>query len=231
MTKRAAVIICLIAATIFVAIGIGWARIVKKKRQLSWRPSAQTQNTAVDDNRTLREKARQYRSFVKTEYPKGLEAFTTLDDLSKAADVIVIGTVKSNISKLSEDEKEITLDYQMVTEKAYKGNLNEKDVFTVSLPGGKVVFPDGSSAGVSAPWFKKMQNDRTYLLFLKRQQEISFTTIGGPRGLFQIPTDGTNRNIQIHTLITDDPMLKYKDMEVRAFLKEVRQAVAKATDK
>jgi hypothetical protein len=231
MKKRTAVITCLIAAIIFVAIGIGWARIVQKRRQFVWRPPARSQNNAADDKRTLRENAKQYRDFVKTEYPRGLEAFTTLDDMAKAADVIVIGTAKSNISKLSENEKEITLDYQMVAEKIYKGNLNEKDVFTVSLPGGKVIFPDGSTAGVSTPWFKKMQDGKTYLLFLKRVQEKSFTTVGGPRGLFQIPTDATSRNIQIHTLIADDPMLKYKDMEVRAFLREVKQTVAKATNK
>jgi hypothetical protein len=227
MNKRVPLFICVVLATILVAIGIGWAKITHDKGRLVWRPSAGPQIGAAEDERTLREKARQSRKFTKTENPPASLASASLDDLAGAADVIIIGTAKSNISKLSPDEKRITLEYEMVAEKVYKGTLREGDVFTVSLPGGQVMFPDGSTAAVSVPWFRKMQDGKAYLLFLKQEGEHSFTTVEGPHGLFQIPTDMTSRNVQAHTMIANDPILKYNNMPVMAFLREVRQAVTK----
>lgn len=225
MSKRA-VVTGLIFTAILIAIGIGWAQVRRKKSGPIWRPSPQQPSPATDDNRTLKEKARESRNFGKTEAPPDLQTFKTLKDLTKAADLVLIGTVKGNVSKLSRDENDITLNYTMVAEKVYKGNMTEGADFIVSLPGGKVMFRDGSAASVSTPWFKKMQNNKTYLLFLKQGEP--FTTIGGPRGLFQIPTDKSSRKVQSHTLIEGDPLREYNDIEVRAFLRELRQAIPKA---
>jgi hypothetical protein len=224
MNKRT-IVISLILTTILVAIGISWAGVNRKEKNLVWRPPQKQQKADQDDNRTLKEKAREARNYVKTENPTNLQNFTSLKDLAKTADVVVIGTVKNNISKLSADEKGITIDYNLVVEKVYRGKLSEGNEFTVSLPGGKVVFPDGSTATVSTPWFKKMQNDKTYLLFLKQGE--TFTTVGGPRGVFQIPTDRSSRKVQAHTLIAGDPILEYDDIDVRAFFKELRLAIPK----
>lgn len=226
MKKRVVIVSSL--AAILIAIGIGWAQIGKKKNDLVWRPLPKQQKIAQDGNRTLKEKARESRNFRQTENPSNLQAFTTLKDLTKAADVVIIGTVKSNVSKLSADERKITINYRLIADKVYKGNLNEGDEFTVSLPGGKVAFTDGSTAEINTPWFKKMQNDKTYLLFLKQGEP--FTTIGGPRGLFQIPTDKNSRKVQAHTLIEGDPILEY-NIDVRAFLRELKQAVPKEKSK
>lgn len=228
MNKRS-VIICLVVSIVLITISISWAGIAGNKQRFLWRQPATTQNDG-EDKRTLREKARQSRKIVDTENPTNLPSLATLDDLARASDIVVIGTAKSNGSKLSQDEKKITLDYEMVAEKVYKGSLSQGGVFTVSLPGGQVVFPDGSTAAISTPWFKKMQNDKTYLLFLKQEQGRPFTTVGGPRGLFQIPTDATSRKVQAHTLIANDPLLKYNDVEVRAFLRELRKSFSKEKD-
>lgn len=224
MSKRA-VIICSISATILVTIGAGWARIGQKKKGLVWQPLPGRQKGVPDDGRTLREKARAHRNFVRTDGPPELQSFASLKDLVKAADLVVIGTTRGNVSRLSQDEKTITLNYRLVAEKVYKGNLAEGAEFAVSLPGGKVLFRDGSAAEVSLPWFKKMQNDKTYLLFLKQGEP--FTTVGGPRGLFQIPTDSYSRKVQAHTLIQGDPLLEYDGADVKAFLKELKQAITK----
>jgi len=224
MNKRTIVIFSALTIALL-AIGIGLANINRKEKRLVWQPQSKQQKTDQDDNRTLKEKAREARNFVKTEGPENLQSFTSLKDLAKAADVVVIGTVKSNISKLSADEKKITIDYKLNAEKIYKGKLSEGNEFIVSLPGGKVLFPDGSTATVSTPWFKKMQNDKAYLLFLKQGE--TFTTIGGPRGVFQIPTDRNNRTVQTHTLIAGDPIMEYNDVDVKAFLKELRLAIPK----
>ena len=224
MNKRL-VTVGLISATILIAIGIAWAQIGKKRKGMVWRPTPQQQSAAPDDSRTLKEKARDSRNFAKTEAPKDLQEFKSLKELTNASNLVVIGTVKTNITRLSHDEKTITIDYTMVAEKVYKGDMTEGDDFTVSVPGGKVIFRDGSAASVSTPWFKKMQDNKTYLLFLKQGE--TFTTIGGPRGLFQIPTDKSSRAVQAHTLIEGDPLLKYNDIDVKEFLRELRQTLPK----
>jgi hypothetical protein len=52
---------------------------------------------------------------------------------------------------------------------------------TVKVPGGKVIFPDGTSAEVRTPWFKWMENRHTYVLFLTAEGDgTAYVTTGGP---------------------------------------------------
>lgn len=73
-----------------------------------------------------------------------------------------------------------------------------------------------------------MMNGKTYLLYLSANENHPFTITGGPRGLFSIPTDATNRVVTSHSMIEGDPMRNYSEMDVIAFLREVKQAVSRA---
>jgi hypothetical protein len=91
-----------------------------------------------------------------------------------------------------------------------------------------VHFSDGTSAEVRTPWFKKMQEGTTYLLFLNQPAlGQPFVTTGAAQGLFEIPTTQGSRVVKTHTGILKDPIWKYNGMDVKAFLKEVRQAIKK----
>ena len=72
-----------------------------------------------------------------------------------------------------------------------------------------------------------MLNGGTYLLFLSRQPDSTWTPTGGPRGLFEIPTTTANRKVTSHTLIDGDPMRAYDGMEVTDFHRALKEALTR----
>lgn len=194
-------------------------------RQLVWRTSSNTRTTHLQDQRPLREKARDVGQYRGTELPPDLSLFNNLDDVTRGSAAIVIATANRNVCSLSQDGKTVTIDYEMKVEHSYKGRLSPAHTISVSLPGGLAKFPDGTSAEIKTPWFKKMINGKTYLLYLSANENRPFTTTGGPRGLFEIPTDATNRLVTSHSMIEGDPIRNYNEMDVIVFLREVKQAV------
>lgn len=193
---------------------------------------AQGSREAAGDNRPLKEKAKQFKAFIGKQEPNRAIVYADLSALAKSSAAVVIGTPKENISTLSPDGKSITLEYTVNLEYGYKGTLQAGKIIRVSLPGGKVMFEDGTTAEIRTPWFKKMQNGTTYLLFLNEAPGGgSFVTTGEAQGLFEIPTGEGSRTIKTYTGIMRDPMWKYQNMDVRAFLKEVRLAIKKESKK
>jgi len=181
-----------------------------------------------DDNRSLKERAKQEHRAVKTEGPDNTVRFNDLTELVNHSSSVIIGTPQTNASRVTPDGKSATIDYQVKVEFAYKGSLREGDVVTVSLPGGLIKFDDGNSAEVRTPWFRKMLNNKTYALFLTprgNERNGTFQTTGGPQGVFDIPTTSSSRVVKSHSALEKDPIWKYHDMEVRAFLRQLRQAV------
>lgn len=55
----------------------------------------------------------------------------------------------------------------------------------------------------------------------------SFGLTGGAQGVFEIPTTPRDRVVRTHAGIQRDPMWRYQNMDVTAFLREVRQATKK----
>jgi hypothetical protein len=180
---------------------------------------------AMTADQTLKTKAKEDRRLIQTENPVGPGRYANLSALVGESTAVLIGTPQTNISKLTADGTSITLDYQVKVEYVYKGNLREGDIVTISLPGGMVKFEDGSTAEVRTPGFKKMQDGKTYALFLATKANNAFVPIGGPQGIFEIPTSSVTRAVKSHTLIPNDPMLKYNGMNVKDFFKELRGAV------
>ena len=180
---------------------------------------------AMIADQTLKAKAKEDRRFIRTESPAGPGHYASLAALVVDSAAVLIGTPQTNISKLTPDGTNITLDYQVKVEYVYKGNLRESDIVTISLPGGMVKFEDGSTAEVRTPGFRKMQDGKTYALFLATKANNAFVPIGGPQGIFEIPTTNVTRAVKSHTLVPNDPMLKYNGMNVKDFFKVLRQAV------
>jgi hypothetical protein len=92
-----------------------------------------------------------------------------------------------------------------------------------------VKFNDGSVAEIMTPWFKKMQNGKTYALFLQPgTAEGQFVTTGEAQGVFEIPTTEDDRLVKAHSGIPGNSVRKYDGQDVKTFLGELRRVTGKA---
>lgn len=196
-------------------------------QELVWKKPPSNEDDNLKDPRLLKDKAKEAGRYLAAEYPPNFDKLNTLGDLVKEADALVIAKALNNISQLSSNGKTTTIVYEMSVLHVYKGTVATGNGLSVSLPGGLVRFSDGTSAEIRTPWFKKMLNGRTYLLFLSRQPDGAWKPTCGPRGLFEIPTTEANRKVASHTLIDGDPMRAYDGMEVTEFFRALRKALTR----
>jgi hypothetical protein len=87
----------------------------------------------------------------------------TLEQLVGWHSLILIGRVESNHSWLTGDGESIVTDYGIAVERVLKGDGARH--ITVSVPGGRVSFPDGSMATLTSTMRAPLNGER-YLLFL-----------------------------------------------------------------
>ena len=177
-----------------------------------------------NDPRTLQEKAKRGGGnlVANLDFNKGAQK-PSLAALVAASESIAIVTTESNVGKLSEDGKVVRTFYRARVEEVLKGHVRTGGNITVSLPGGKVGFPGGGTAEVLTPWFKKMVNHKRYLLFLTgKPTSDSFTTTGGPQGVFEIAADGS---VLSHSGLANDVMRQYAGKSNQAFVKEIKEAI------
>src|SRR2546423_4751406 len=133
----------------------------------------------MKDGRALKEKAKVSGKFVSDKAPDRTRIYKDLAELTINSSWVVIATPQTNMSRLTPDGYSININYAMLIEYAYKGSLAEGQTVNVLVPGGKVIFDGGQTAEIRTPWFKKMQNGRSYLLFLKQSPtKDSFVTTG-----------------------------------------------------
>ena len=221
MTKHTVLKFVLALMVVLTAIGLGLSHNYRGKGQRSGSVSV------GNDNQTLAEKARQARHLIGEESPNLNSRYADLEQLAGHSGSVLIGTAQKNVCRLSPDGKSSTINYDVKIEYVMKGNLKSDSHITVKLPGGSVAFPDGSSAEVRTPWFRKMQEGATYLLFLTDVGSGTYLTTGQAQGVWEIPTSSKTRWVKSHTGIINDPMWKYQNMDVKAFLKEVRKSLNK----
>ena len=148
-----------------------------------------------------------------------------LDSITKKSAAVVIGTAISNLSRLSPDGKQITTDYQFQVSEVLKGKGVETGNIEVSLPGGRVVFEDGTAAQVNVPGFRKMENGKTYVLYLSERgpEHSSFAVTGGSQGIFEVVDGGLS--VKPHGNALDPLAQKYKDEKAaKSFIKQARKA-------
>jgi hypothetical protein len=143
---------------------------------------------------TLQDAAREARGhYVGTGGGSSFFEYPTLHDLAKHSHTIVTGTAITNVCQLSADGRDVYTAYSFRVDEKIKGSgIHPGDMITVDLPGGRVSFPDGSTAQINTPQFPRMVNGNRYVLFLQeRGKSASFTPVGGPQGVFELRTDGT----------------------------------------
>ncbi len=180
------------------------------------------------DGQTLREKAKQQGSFRELQQPKSTKVYSDLADLVNDSAAVMIGTVQKNTPVLSTDSKSLSLDYAITVEYVYKGRIKKGTTVTVRLPGGRIKFEDGSIAEIVTPWFKKMQNGKTYALFLQPDGGSSrFITTGEAQGVIEIPTTPHDRTVKTHTGLPNHTIRKYDGQDVKIFFRELRQVTGK----
>jgi hypothetical protein len=228
MRKKVSVALALIVLACL-AFALAGASAARRSRAYPLPVASQHNEANVEeDTRPLKEKAKQGGRFVETHNPNRATVCADLSALANRSDAVIIGTPQKNMSNMTPDGKSIMLDYTVKVEYVYKGALREGDTITVSLPGGKVMFEDGSTAEVRTPWFKKMENGKTYALFLSPNgRSGSFVTTGEAQGLFEIPTTKDSSAVKTHSGLLTDPMWKYHNTDVKAFLRELRRATKK----
>jgi len=228
--RRRSKMIVVVAVFVFLGVGGVFGAFLTYRRhtapaQLTWKKPASSERDNARDPRSLRDKARESRKYLALESPPDLSEFNSLADLARRADAVVVAKAVKNACKLSPNEKTVTIDYEMHVEHSYRGKFGSSGTIYVSLPGGLANFSEGASAEIRTPWFRKMTNGNTYLLFLNGRGNSPFKPTGGPRGLFSIPTDATTRKVTSHSLMENDPMQTYSEMDVVAFLRTVKRVV------
>ena len=149
----------------------------------------------------------------------------SLERLVASSESIVIAKVESNVSKLSGEGDAAITSYQVRVEDVLKGKFQRGYTVAVSFPGGKVGFGDGSTAETQALWFKRMLNNKRYILFLEKSNGADgYLTTGGPQGVFEIPGDGT---VVSNSSLRDDPIRHHDKTKVKDFLKKLEQTIGK----
>lgn len=226
MKKRVLALCSVLALVIATVLGLSLGR-TSAVRSTPMAARLDAPGNAVADSRPLRDRARNAGHVVELERPRA-RVFADLADLTANSTAVIIGIPQENISNLSPDGRTITLDYKVRVEYVYRGRLQEGSIITVSLPGGMWSFEDGSVAEVRTPWFKKMQHGRAYALFLTPgSRSGTFLTTGEAQGLFEIPTTRERREVQAHVGLPQYAIRRYHGMDVRTFLRELRQVTGR----
>ena len=231
MRKRALMNVLLVASVVAagLGLGLGMAKISASRRLSGVARQAVPQQGSGTDIRPLRERAKQTGRYIGDQGPQKIGAFSDLAGLAGSSSAVIIGIPQDNVTALSPDGKSATIDYKVRVMYVYKGRLQEGDVITVSLPGGRVSFEDGSVAEVRTPWFKKMMNGKAYALFLAPSARSRvFATTGEAQGVFEIPmTEKDKTPVQSSVGLPNDPMWKYHGKDAKDFLKELRRVTGK----
>ncbi|MET0621838.1 MAG: hypothetical protein ABW250_02550 [Pyrinomonadaceae bacterium] len=197
--------------------------------------SPATPATSAGDTQPLKERVAQAgRNLM---IAKSADFSTSYDDLAALArdsDLVIVGTTLTNRCFLTADGKNVTTNYIVEAQDVLKGDLKKGARIKVSTPGGRVSFGDHYAQVSVVGGYRKMQNNMTFVLFLKKNDGNAeyqlpygndfFVTLGGAQGIFELPADGSGvkpANIRRnHTAVK-----AHKDKGVKNFLKEVRDAV------
>lgn len=212
----------MLALTVVILIGSG---IAISAVALSQRPKQAPPGASKKDPRTLQEKASRGGGKLVSNLDFNTSAQkASLKDVVSGSQLVVIATAESNVCRMSEDGKTVRTIYKVNIEEVLKGQAQPGRKISVSLPGGKVGFPEGGTAEVQTPWFKKMLNNRRYILFLTGKPDgNSFVPTGGPQGVFEIPADGTG--VLSHSGLSKDAMQQYAGKSRQIFVNEIKNAM------
>jgi hypothetical protein len=158
--------------------------------------------------------------------------YPNVEELAKRSDVIIVGRTLSHRSKLREDGNLINQEFLVKVQEVIKGDLPNGRSITVLLPGGSYMFPDKTFVIVEPMGRQAVENQVTYVFFLKSPKSGSdvkeHLLTSETQGMFAL-TDG---RVKPSALSKDDPVvLKYQQMGAADFLKEIHKAVPRKEGK
>lgn len=150
-----------------------------------------------------------------------------LDSVSAAADVVVRGTVGPNLTRIAQDEngkETVVLDYRFDVHEVFRGSpALRTDDLTLTIPGGRFEFADGSSVEILTPGFRKPGPGEEYVLFLSKDETYgNYKLAFGTQSLFWLHEDGSVEAQGASDYPTGQGTLRDGR---RAFLDRVAQAV------
>jgi hypothetical protein len=173
----------------------------------------------------LREGARIKKRFVSSESTTGWAKYD-LESLTSHSSVVIMGTPQDGSSNLTANGERIVTEYRVKVSRTFKGQLQENELVRLIVPGGKVVFEDGTSAEILTPDLGPITKNQTYILFLHQSTDgtDSYQLTGGGQGAFEVPASAWG----IKPLgDKKDLVQRYKDQTVNDFIEEIQRAVQK----
>jgi len=173
----------------------------------------------------LKEGARIKKRFVSSERTTGWAKYD-LESLTSHSAAVIMGTPLNSSSSLTTNGERITTEYQIKVSRIFKGQVQDNSLIRVSVPGGKVIFEDGTSAEILTPDLGPITKNQTYVLFLhpsKSDRDI-FQLTGGGQGLFEVSSSAWG----VKPLgDKKDLVQRHKDQSVNDFIEEIQRAVKK----
>jgi hypothetical protein len=154
-----------------------------------------------------------------------------IEGLTKNSAAVVVGVVSGNLGgHLTGSGFAILTDYQVMVQENIKGDPAVGSNITVSLPGGRVDFEDGTSAELRTPKFEHVKIGNTYTFFLTEVDKSpgKFTLTGGPQGLLELANDGS---VKSHGRDEDPIANQSKGKNKESFIEEVRESAKKWPNK
>src|SRR3712207_9046786 len=107
-----------------------------------------------------------------------------VEALTKNSVAVVLGVPsKKTASRLNKSGRVILTDYEVTVSEVFKGPLAAGNPVTVSLPGGRVEFEDGTSAELRARDFEHVRAETSYVFFLSESGDApgAYVLSGGPQ--------------------------------------------------
>jgi hypothetical protein len=173
----------------------------------------------------LREGARIKKRFVSSESTTGWAKYD-LESLTSHSSVVIMGTPQASSSSLTANGERIITEYEVKVSRIFKGQLQENGLIRLIVPGGKVIFEDGTSAEILTPDLGPITKNRTYIFFMhpSRDGADALKLTGGGQGLFEVPPAAWG----VRPLgDKKDLVQRHKDQSVNDFIEEIRRAVRK----
>lgn len=180
-----------VAVVAIACTGPAWAQGL---REASTPQERQRVQKALDEQ-GIRAAAAVYGKYVQEEAvaPQGVAANVRV--LASQSDVVAVGRILANVSSVTADGRGISTEYRVVIQRLFKGpsGLRQGDILDVTLPGGYVAFPDGSSATGVTRDLRQMDSNKIYLLFLTPSRDPAPAEVAsgvGPFGRYRLTMGG-----------------------------------------
>lgn len=215
----------LVLVLVSIGIALAYKRTSARAQQMQSPDSEYREQVALVEairRGGLREAAKLRGSYVETYDPYYDYNRFGIEKLAEGSAAIVVGVPIRNRCRLTPNGRLITTDYEVKVKEVFKGSgLDQSSGITVKLPGGKVMFPDRTTAEVVTPESSRMVHGRTYVMFLMKEQgEDGYYVVGGPSGLLELTADG---KVKTHGRAIDPITDEAKNKSAKDFLREVRR--------